>query len=453
MARGPAAALHGHAGRAHGPRRPGLHDRLAEPGGSPEPAAGTERRHADEGRRRGGGTGRGRTGGSGLRRPGPRARRSGSTRQRNPDRKGRDILTTHQERPRERRLTDHDAVALLAEVVAIPSVSGSEQKLAERLRDFAAGFGAESHLDEVGNVHAVVGRGTRTVMLLSHLDTVAGDVPYEHGEHLVRGRGAADAKGALTAMLVAALTSRHLGLRVHWVGVVEEETLWSRGAEYVRTSVPVPDAVIVGEPSGASSVTIGYKGMVELEARCEVARTHTATPGPKSSEILVRALARLFDRYGTRGNDRFGDVGMVVRDGRFEPFSSVCSLVFRTPPGTSPEELRRDVAAVLGEAVGVSAVYDVPAVVVARDSVCVRALSRAIALRGQVPNHKLKTGTSDMNTLSRSWRVPMATYGPGDSRQDHTDDEHILIREYLDGTHVLRAALGELDRTLPEAAS
>ncbi|WP_160311147.1 M20/M25/M40 family metallo-hydrolase [Streptacidiphilus anmyonensis] len=350
-------------------------------------------------------------------------------------------------------LTDTHAVALLAEVVATESVSGGEQKLAERLRDVAARHGAESYLDDVGNVHALVGQGPRTVMLLSHLDTVPGEVLFEHSEDLIRGRGAVDAKGPLTAMLVAALTSRHLGLRIHWVGVVEEETLWSRGGEHVRATVPEPDAVIVGEPSGASSVTIGYKGLVELQVRCEVPRTHTATPGPKASETLVKALGRLFDRYGARGNENFGDVGMIVRDGRFEPFSSSCSLVFRTPPGTTAEGLRKDVSTVLGEPVEVSTVYEVPAVVVPRGSACVRALSRAIVLEGFQAGHKLKTGTSDMNTLSRTWTVPMATYGPGDSHQDHTDDEHILIQEYLLGIRVLRTALGELDKTLPEAAS
>ncbi|MFD8694973.1 M20/M25/M40 family metallo-hydrolase [Kitasatospora purpeofusca] len=352
-----------------------------------------------------------------------------------------------------RALSDSEAVALLAEVVAVPSVSGSERKLAERLRDIAAAHGARSHLDEVGNVHVLVGHGTRTVMLLSHLDTVPGEVPFEHTATLVRGRGAVDAKGPLTAMLVAALDSRDLGIRIHWVGAVEEETLHSRGAEHVRVTVPVPDAVIVGEPSGASSVTVGYKGMVQLAVRCEVERTHTATPGPKSSETLVRALARLFDTYGTRGNDTFDGIGMVVRDGRFEPFVSSCSLLFRTPPGTSAEDLLRDVRAVLGERVEVSAVYEVPAVTVPRGSACVRALSRAIAAAGLRPAHKLKTGTSDMNTLSRTWRVPMATYGPGDCHEDHTDSEHILVQEYLDGIRVLRAALAELDKTLPEAAS
>lgn len=362
-------------------------------------------------------------------------------------------MTTHQVSTPAEELTDSAAVAILAEVVAIPSVSGSEQKLAERLRDIAAGFGAESYLDDAGNVHALVGNGTRTVMLLSHVDTVRGEVPFEHSEHLIRGRGAVDAKGPLTAMLVAALTSRDLGIRVHWVGAVEEETLWSRGAEHVRVTVPVPDAVIVGEPSGASSVTIGYKGMVELAVRCDVPRTHTATPTPKSSEILVRALGRLFDTYGSRGNDRFKDVGMTVKEGRFEPFSSSCSLEFRTPPGISADGLLREVAAILGDPFEVSPVYDVPAVLVPRSSACVRALSHAIVLGGLQPSHKVKTGTSDMNTLSRTWKVPMATYGPGDCHQDHTDNEHILIQEYLDGIRILRTALSELDKILPEAVS
>ncbi|MGW6534369.1 M20/M25/M40 family metallo-hydrolase [Streptomyces sp. NPDC055051] len=345
-------------------------------------------------------------------------------------------------------MTDAEAVALLAEVVATPSVSGGERELAERLRDIALGFGAESHLDEVGNVHVLVGHGAHTVMLLSHLDTVPGAVPFEHTDRLIRGRGAVDAKGPLTAMLVAALTSRDLGIRVHWVGAVEEETLWSRGAEHVRETVPVPDAVIIGEPSGASSVTLGYKGMVELKVTCEVPRTHTATPGPKASEILIRALDGLLDTYAAEGNAHFKDVGMIIRDGRFEPFTSSCSLTFRTPPGTVAGELFRNVSAILGEDVDAAMVYEVPPVVAPRGSLCVRALSRAIRLEGFQPGHKLKTGTSDMNTLSRTWRIPMATYGPGDSHEDHTDSEHILVEEYLAGVRVLRTALREMETSL-----
>ena len=50
-----------------------------------------------------------------------------------------------------------------------------------------------------------------------------------------------------------------------------------------------------------------------------------------------------------------------------------------------------------------------------------------------------------MNTVGEVWEVPMAAYGPGDSRLDHADDEHILIDEYLRGIAVLTAALDELE--------
>jgi [amino group carrier protein]-lysine/ornithine hydrolase len=187
--------------------------------------------------------------------------------------------------------------------------------------------------------------------------------------------------------------------------------------------------------------------------RCKVPRTHTATPGLKSSEMLIRALDRLFDTFSTHGNANFADIGMVVENGRFEPFSSACSLSFRTPPGVTADELRQRVSTILGEYIEVATAYEVPAVVVPRSSACVRALSRAILLEGFKPIHNLKTGTSDMNTLSRSWDMPMATYGPGDPHQDHTETEYILIEEYLAGVRILRSALHELDKSLPEVTS
>ncbi|MFE5212392.1 acetyl-lysine deacetylase, partial [Streptomyces sp. NPDC056600] len=60
------------------------------------------------------------------------------------------------------------------------------------------------------------------------------------------------------------------------------------------------------------------------------------------------------------------------------------------------------------------------------------------------PRLKVKTATSDMNTLAEVWDIPMATYGPGDSSLDHADDEHIVLSEYLRGIDVLTSAIEEL---------
>ena len=73
-----------------------------------------------------------------------------------------------------------------------------------------------------------------------------------------------------------------------------------------------------------------------------------------------------------------------------------------------------------------------------------RALVSDIRRLHAQPRLVVKTGTSDMNTLAEVWDIPMATYGPGDSRLDHAGTEHILLSDYLRGIDVLSIAISEL---------
>jgi [amino group carrier protein]-lysine/ornithine hydrolase len=81
---------------------------------------------------------------------------------------------------------------------------------------------------------------------------------------------------------------------------------------------------------------------------------------------------------------------------------------------------------------------------VGRASPAVRALVSGIRRLHGRARLVVKTATSDMNTLAEVWDIPMATYGPGDSRLDHADTEHIVLSDYLRGIEVLSAAIGEL---------
>jgi [amino group carrier protein]-lysine/ornithine hydrolase len=76
------------------------------------------------------------------------------------------------------------------------------------------------------------------------------------------------------------------------------------------------------------------------------------------------------------------------------------------------------------------------------------ALARSFlaAIRAQAepdtkPAFLLKTGTSDMNVVGPAWRCPILAYGPGDSRLDHTPDEHVALDEYWRAVLVLERAL------------
>jgi LysW-gamma-L-lysine carboxypeptidase len=46
-----------------------------------------------------------------------------------------------------------------------------------------------------------------------------------------------------------------------------------------------------------------------------------------------------------------------------------------------------------------------------------------------------------MNVVGPVWRCPILAYGPGDSRLDHTPDEHVALDEYWSAVLVLQQAM------------
>jgi LysW-gamma-L-lysine carboxypeptidase len=84
-----------------------------------------------------------------------------------------------------------------------------------------------------------------------------------------------------------------------------------------------------------------------------------------------------------------------------------------------------------------------------RRSVLVRAL--AWAIRKTTLNYasfSRKTGTGDMNVLGNALKIPVVTYGPGDSRLDHTPNEHTEIEEYVESIQVYRKTIMKLPELL-----
>jgi LysW-gamma-L-lysine carboxypeptidase len=88
--------------------------------------------------------------------------------------------------------------------------------------------------------------------------------------------------------------------------------------------------------------------------------------------------------------------------------------------------------------------FAIPAWACEKNSLLVRALISGIRAQVGVPNFVYKTGTADLNIVAPIWRCPSAVYGPGDSAQDHTPNEHIDLEEYAKAVSVLSAALKTL---------
>ncbi len=338
------------------------------------------------------------------------------------------------------------AVDLLEGMVRIPSPSGEEQRLAAHLRDRMAALGLESWIDEAGNV---LGR-TRprpgpTVLLVGHVDTVPGDLPVVRTEELITGRGTVDAKGPLAAMISAVAGCTDFPGTLLVAGAVEEETPRSRGAVHLGATLPAPDALIIGEPGGWQGVVLGYKGKLDLRYRVTRAATHPSNPEPKATEVAAAFWADLLDLLGPdSGHGSFQQPGATLVAMRGDTAQAELEIGVRTPVGFDQQEFTAELR---NRARGgtVEVLNGVGAVLSSRNDPVVQALTAGIRAAGGTPRPTRKTGTSDMNTLAEYWSsVPMATYGPGDSALDHSDDEHIGIQEYLRAVDVLGGALRRL---------
>lgn len=377
------------------------------------------------------------------------------------------------------RLSDEAAVNLLRDLVAIPSVSGNEGSASRYLVQQMCALGFErARVDEVGNAVGEIGdpQAQRLLVLLGHIDTVPGDIPVRiekiDGRDVLFGRGSVDAKGPLSAFVAAAARlgsdwARNAGVRVVVAGAVEEESATSRGARFLRQyflgqggdGEPIPDACIIGEPSGAERVTLGYKGrlLATLEGR-RPAR-HTAGPDPGIGAIacdlwsFIERRAREHNQGLERAFDQLQPsirtLATDASDGLEERLRAIFS--FRLPPGFDAEGWQDLLVGWLesheehqrGSELNLRFAAYEPAWHGSRRTPLVRAFSGAIRSLGPAvrPGFLVKTGTSDMNVVGPHWRCPILAYGPGDSALDHTPREHIVVEEYLRAIRVLEEVL------------
>lgn len=315
-------------------------------------------------------------------------------------------------------------------------------------------LGYRAHIDEVGNAVGEIGDPDGpTIVLLGHMDTVSGEVPVRSVGTLLYGRGTVDAKGPLATMICAGARFGADGpARIVVIGAVDEERD-SVGARHVIGRYQ-PDAVVIGEPSGVSSVVIGYKGVLRLSCVIRRPPTHSSSAEPKAVQDAVELWNDIRGWLPHRPDQPLFDqaIPTLIRlDGDMQQARLVVSC--RTPVGFDTAAFEARVRAALGGGeMGDDALGDdemvvlerTPAVRRPRTDPVARALSTAIRRHGAAPTTKVKLGTADMNVVAQAWPVPTATYGPGDSRLDHAADEHIDVCEYLLAIDILTDALGEI---------
>lgn len=179
-----------------------------------------------------------------------------------------------------------DAVMLLKDLIAIPSVSRDETKAADRLAEYLTNwnlpFGREGNNLWVGCLDWDNNRPT--VMLNAHIDTVKPVnswtrdpfTPTEEGDMLY-GLGANDCGGGLVSLLQAyrIMLHRLRNYNLLWVASAEEEVSGENGFSRVLSKLPKVDVAIVGEPTGMQPA-IAEKGLMVIDGYAHGKSGHAA---------------------------------------------------------------------------------------------------------------------------------------------------------------------------------
>lgn len=219
------------------------------------------------------------------------------------------------------------AKELISRASVTPEDEGCQALMSERLA--ACGFSNESmRFEDVDNLWSVRGEGQPLLVFAGHTDVVpTGDAskwtypPFEPTEHegMLYGRGAADMKGSLAAMIVAAerFAARHpnhQGRLAFLITSDEEGDAYNGTVRVVDTLTERGERIdwaVVGEPSSTAVVgdTIknGRRGSMLGYLTVKGVQGHVAYPhlAKNPVHLAAPAIAALSTEVWDEGNDYF----------------------------------------------------------------------------------------------------------------------------------------------------
>ncbi|MEZ4727518.1 MAG: YgeY family selenium metabolism-linked hydrolase [Caldilineaceae bacterium] len=245
-------------------------------------------------------------------------------------------------------------------LVQRPSLSGEERAVAERVVDEMRGLGFDSvKTDENGSVIGIIegAQPGKTLLLDAHIDTVgiAPGVPWTHEPHGGRvvadalyGRGSADMKGALAAMIhaAAAVDRTKIHGRIAVSASTLEEVLEGVTLRTIMDDVQ-PDFVVIGEAT-ALHLNRGGRGRAEVHLETVGRPAHSSSPHLGRNAVLdmMKVIAAI-ETLDLPVDPLMGPAMMALTDIISEPYPgysvipSLCRVTYdrRLLPGETPADV------------------------------------------------------------------------------------------------------------------
>ncbi len=333
-----------------------------------------------------------------------------------------------------------DAISLLKQLIAIPSLSKEEDNTADLIEQFlkSKGVTAFRYLNNVWAKNQHFSPEKPTLLLNSHHDTVKPNKAYTLNpfEPIVKdeklfGLGSNDAGGCLVSLIATFLYYYHrsdLQYNLVLAATAEEEISGHNGVEILLTRLPKIDCGIVGEPT-LLQMAVAEKGLLVLDCTAMGKPGHAARDeGDNAIYKAVKDIQWFKDYRFDKVSDLLGPMKMTVTIVNAGSQHNVVPHECKFTTDVRVNELYTFEEVL--EIIRANTVSDVQP----RSS---RLRSTAIALDHPLVKSGIALGRTYYGSPTTSDKAlmpfPTLKFGPGDSARSHSADEFIWIHEIGEG--------------------
>lgn len=333
-----------------------------------------------------------------------------------------------------------DAISLLKQLIAIPSLSKEEDNTADLIEQFlqSKGVNAFRYLNNVWAKNQYFSPEKPTLLLNSHHDTVKPNKAYtlDPFDPIVKdeklfGLGSNDAGGCLVSLIATFLHYYHrsdLQYNLVLAATAEEEISGHNGVEILLPRLPKIDCGIVGEPT-LLQMAVAEKGLLVLDCTAMGKPGHAARDeGDNAIYKAVKDIQWFKDYRFDRVSDLLGPMKMTVTIVNAGSQHNVVPHECKFTTDVRVNELYTFEEVL--EIIRANTVSDVQP----RSS---RLRSTSIALDHPLVKSGIALGRTYYGSPTTSDKAlmpfPTLKFGPGDSARSHSADEFIWIHEIGEG--------------------
>lgn len=366
-----------------------------------------------------------------------------------------------------------DTVELLQKMIGFKTVNGpgDELPLAEFIKEKLEEIGVEAVVDDFGDnrgnvVGRVKGSGEREALLFNgHTDTVPpGDIQWEYGPYSgkvvdgrIYGRGSADMKGGLAAMLIALKAVKKAGWKLKgdfiYSATAGEETDSIGAVKFVKDGgLEEVGAIIIGEPS-SNGINVAEKGAFWVEITTYGKTAHGAFPdnGVNAIVHMNALLSELISyKFDYEVNQLLGHPTMnisTINGGvktNVVPDKCTITIDMRTVPGMNHDEIIKGFEKLIeklssqidGFKADIKVLNNRAAVETKTDHSFVKMAQEVIKDEfNKEVDPKGVNFYTDASVFLPSKQLPCIFYGPGDANMAHQPNESITIDSLMEAVH------------------